>query len=220
MAQAKKLQNFFNDFLPQKYFDFRRSAHELTSNQAVVAELLRICCEEDDVKAIQMAFERILGKPEKVVVIKRTLVKTIYPDAQTKQFAPEVNDRVMDEFRPAPVTENKVVITADNAPGILLMNMVDEIGEKEREYSYTVLDKKDQHTVAEVMAANLYGIAMRGSNLGAIKLLFDYLDGAVADVVRLEGENTIVLESWADVAPYEAIQGDDGVYYVEQASVE
>lgn len=67
---------------------------------------------------------------------------------------------------------------------------------------------------------NLYGIAMRGSNLGAIKLLFDYLDGAVADVVRLEGETTIWLESWADVAPYEAIKGEDGIYYVEQESVQ
>lgn len=220
MAQAKKLQNSFNDFLPQKYFDFKREMHNLTSNQAVVAELLRICCEEDDVKAIQMAFERILGKPEKVVVIKRTIVRTVFPDARTKALKAEVDDRVQDEFKPVAITENKVVISADNAPGILLQEMVSKIGEKEREYSYSVLDDKDRYTVAEVLAANIYGIAMRGSNLGAIKLLFDYLDGAVADVVRLEGENIIELESWADVAPFEAIQGEDGVFYVEQESVE
>lgn len=219
MAQAKKLQNSFNDFLPQKYFDFRRGTSKLTSNQAVVAELLRICCEEDDVKAIQMAFERILGKPEKVIVIKHTTVRTLFPDARTKKLKPEIDDRVQDEFKPASITENKVVITADNAPGILLKKMVDDIGEKERDYSYNVLDDKDKYTVAEVMAANLYGIAMRGSNLGAIKLLFDYLDGAVADVVRLEGENTIELESWADVAPFEAVQGEDGIFYVEEEAV-
>lgn len=219
MAQAKKLQNSFNNFLPQKYREFRLGASELSSNQAVVAELLRICCEEEDVKAIQMAFERILGKPEKVVVIKRTTVRTLFPDALTKQLQPEVDDRVVDDFRPAPITENKVVISEDNAPGILLRKMIDEIGDKEREYSYKVLDDKDKYTVAEVMAANLYGIAMRGSNLGAIRLLFDYLDGAVADVVRLEGENTIELESWADVAPFEAVQGEDGVYYVEEEAV-
>lgn len=215
----KKLQNSFNIFLPQKYRDFRMGAHKLTSNQAVVAELLRICCEEDDVKAIQMAFERILGKPEKVVVIKHTLVRTVFPDARTKALTAEINDRVMDEYQVPAVTENKVVIDADNAPGILLNKMIEEIGEKDREYSYTVLDDKDKYTVAEVMAANLYGIAMRGSNLGAIKLLFDYLDGAVADVVRLEGENTILLESWADVAPFEAIQGEDGIWYVEEEAV-
>lgn len=215
----KKLQNSFNDFLPQKYFDFRLGVRDLNSNQAVVAELLRICCEEDDVKAIQMAFERVLGKPEKVIIIKRTLVKTVFPDARTKALKPMVDDRVQDETQLASVTENKVVISEDNAPGILLRKMIDEIGTKEREYSYTVLDKKDQHTVAEVMAANLYGIAMRGSNLGAIKLLFDYLDGSVADVVRLEGENTIELESWADVAPFEAKQGEDGVFYVEKEAV-
>lgn len=219
MAQAKKLQNSFNTFLPQLYFDFRRGAHELLSNQAVVAELLRICCEEDDVKAIQMAFERILGKPEKVIVIKHTLVRTIFPDARTKALTAEVNDRVMDEFQVPAVTENKVVIDADNAPGLLLNKMMDEIGVKEQNYVWKVLDDKDKYTVAEVMVANLYGIAMRGANLGAIKLLFDTLDGCVADVVRLEGENTILLESWADVAPFEAVQGEDGIWYIEEEAV-
>jgi hypothetical protein len=192
--------------------------HELTSNQAVVAELIRICCEGSDVKAIQMAFERILGKPEKVVVIKRTLVRTIYVDAQARKPVAEIDDRVRDEVR-AVSTENKVVISADNAPGILLKRMVDEIGEKERDYSYKVLDDKDRYEVAEVMAANLYGIAMRGANLAAIDLLFNYLDGAVADVVRLEGEDTIMLEDYADIAPYEAKQGEDGIWYVEEEAV-
>ncbi len=219
MADTTKLQNSFNDFLPQKYFNFRRSAESLTSNEAVVAELLRICCEENDVKAIEMAFERILGKPEKVIVIKRTIVRMVFPDARTKQPKAIIDDSVHDEFAPPEITRNKVVIDESNAPGLLLRKMLDEIGEKERSYSYAVLDKKDEYTVAEVMTANLYGIAMRGRNLGAIKLLFDYLDGAVADVVRLEGEDTILLENWADVAPFEAVQGDDGVYYVEQESV-
>lgn len=215
----KKLQNSFNDFLPQKYLDFRRDIHQLNSNQAVVAELLRISCEEDDVKAIQMAFERILGKPEKVIVIKRTLVRTVFPDAKTKELKAEVDDRVQDEFQAPALTENKVVIDEDNAPGILLRRMIDELGEKDQTYVWEVLDNKNKHTVAEVMAANLYGIAMRGSNLGAIRLLFDYLDGAVADVIRLDGEDTILLESWADVAPFEAVQGEDGVFYVETEGV-
>lgn len=215
----KKLQNSFNEFLPQKYRDFQMDAHKLTSNQAVVAELLRICCEENDVKAIQMAFERILGKPEKVVVIKRTLVRTVFPDAKTKALKPVVDNEAQDEVNVHSITETAVVVDEKNAPGILLKKMIDEIGGKQQDYVWQVIDKKDQHTVAEVMVANLYGIAMRGANIGAIKLLFDYLDGAVADVVRLEGENTIELESWADVAPFEAVQGEDGIFYVETESV-
>jgi len=216
----KKLQNSFNDFLPQKYLTFRRSVSQLNSNQAVVAELLRICCEEDDVKAIKLAFERILGKPEKVIVIKRTIVRTVFPDAIGKAKAALIDDRVYDEVdSTVSLFENKLVIDESNAPGILLRKMLDEIGEKEREYSYNVIDDKDRYTVAEVMVANLYGIAMRGSNLGAITMLFDYLDGCVADVIRLDGEDTVLLESWADVAPYEAKQGDDGVWYIETEAV-
>lgn len=214
-----KLQNSFNDFLPLKYFDFRRGMDKLTSNEAVVAELIRICCEEDDVKAIKMAFERILGKPEKVIIIKRTLVRTIFPDARTKSLQPTLKEVALDESRPTEITENKIVVTADNAPGLILKEKVDAIGDKPRQYSYDVLDNKDKFEVAEVMAANLYGIAMRGSNLAAIDLLFNYLDGAVADIIRLEGENTIMLESWADVAPYEAKQDENGVWYVEEESV-
>lgn len=214
--RQKKLQNYFNDFLPQGYHDFRKDIYGLTSNQAVVAELLRTCCEEKDVKAIEMAFERILGKPEKVVIIKRTMVRIEYPDALTKALKPNFDDRVVDEVRVVNTDDSKVVIDANNAPGLLLEQMVDEIGDKPRDYSYQVLENKNQHTVAEVMAANLYGIAMSGSNLSAIKLLFDYIDGSVADVIRLEGLDTILLENWADVAPYEAIQADDGVWYVER----
>lgn len=216
---AKKLQNSFNDFLPQNYFDFRRAAHTLTSNQAVVAELLRLCCEEDDVKAIQMAFERILGKPEKVIIIKRTLVKTMFPDATKKSLHPIIETRVQDETAAVSITENKVIVDEANAPGVLLRKELDAIGESERLTAFDILDEKDAYTVVQVMAANLYAIAMKGANLGAIKLLFDYLDGAVADVVRLEGEDTILLESWADTAPYEAVQDAEGVWYVETEAV-
>jgi hypothetical protein len=216
----KKLQNSFNDFLPQNYLIFHRSVSLLSANQAVVAELLRICCEGDDVKAIKLAFERILGKPEKVIVIKRTLVRTIFPDASKKSLTPVINDRVQDETsHNVTEFEDKLIIDEANAPGVLLRKMLDKIGEEGRDYAYHVVDKKDQFTVAEVMVANLYAIAMRGANLAAITMLFDYLDGAVADVIRLDGEDTILLESYADIAPYEAQQDDDGVWYIQTEAV-
>lgn len=197
------------------------SIPKLTSNQAVVASLIRICCEEDDVKAIKIAFERILGKPEKVIVIKRTLVRTVFPDATKKATTPLIDDRVKDQTAAVSITDNQDLIIVDeaNAPGIALTKKMEEIGDSVNTYSYDVLDEKDKYTVAEVMVANLYGIAMRGSNLAAIDMLFDYLDGAVADVVRLEGQDTILLESWADVAPYEAKQNADGVWYIETESI-
>jgi hypothetical protein len=217
----KKLQNSFNEFLPMKYLDFHRGLLKLTANEAVVAELIRICCEEDDVKAIKIAFERILGKPEKVVVIKRTKVRTIFPDALAKKLTPELNNRVMDESAAVAITERDDLVVVDeaNAPGVLLRSMLDKIGDSGREYAYEVVENKNRYPVAEVMVANLYAIAMRGSNLAAIMMLFDYLDGAVADVVRLDGEDVILLESWADEAPYEATQDDDGTWYVETEAI-
>lgn len=213
-----KLQNYFKDFLPLKYHDFQVARNQMTANQAVVAELLRVCCEEDDVKAMKMAFERILGKPEKVVIIKRTATRIIYPDAKQKAISPVAEEAPLPSLTEA-ITEDSVVVSAAEAPGMLLRKMLDEIGEKPAEYAYDVIDDKAQHSVAHVFAANVYAVAMRGGNLGAINLLFDYLDGSIADVIRIEGEQTIELENYADEAPHDAIQDENGVYYVEKVVV-
>ena len=214
---SKKLQNSFNDFLPMNYRDFKVGLPNLTSNPGVVASLLRICCEEDDIKAIKLAFERILGKPEKVLVIKRMKVRMLYPEATAKMSQPEVSERVEDEVAIAP-EDTKVVIDAKDAPGQLLRQRLDEMGDKPATYAYEVLENKNEYTVVEVVVANLYAIALRGSNLAAIAMLFDYLDGAVADVIRIGTDDTIMLENYAEVAPYEAKQDENGIYYVEQES--
>lgn len=219
MAQAKKLQNYFRDFLPLNYREFRQAVQTMTANQSVVAELLRICCEEDDVKAMKMAFERILGKPEKVLVIKRTVIKTIYPDAQAKRPTPIIDTRVQDETAVTETEDEPIIVEEADSPSFMLRRQLDIIGDGGQQKAYHIGDNRNQFTVAEVFAANVYATAMRGGNLGAIDLLFNYLDGAVADVVRLEGEDTLVLENYADVAPYEAKLGDDGVWYIESEAV-
>ena len=219
MAQAKKLQNYFRDFLPLNYREFRQLVPNMTSNQAVVAELLRVCCEDDDVKAMKMAFERILGKPEKVLLIKRTIVKMIYPDATKKLDKPVIDTRVQDETAVIEQEDEPIIVEEAESPSYMLKKELDTIGDAGQSRAYTICDNRNQFTVAEVFAANVYATAMRGGNLGAIDLLFNYLDGAVADVIRLEGEDTLVLENYADIAPYEAIQGEDGVWYIESEGV-
>lgn len=219
MERTKKLQNFFSVFLPLNYKEFRRRVPEMTANEAVVAELLRICCEEDDVKAMKMAFERILGKPEKVLVIKRTVVRTVYPDAQLRRDTPLLDTRVQDETQVVATEDEPIIIDAADSPSFMLRKELDTIGNNGRQRAYSITDEKNKYTVAEVFAANVYAVAMTGGNLGAIDLLFNYLDGAVADVVRIEGTDTLVLENYADVAPYEAKQDDDGVWYVESEAV-
>ena len=208
-----KLNNYFKDHLPKNYRDFRLSVHKMSSNEAVVAELLRICCEEDNVQAIKLFFERTLGKPEKTIIIKRTSIRMEYPNATQKALKPQ--DEV--ETTTTSPLENKVVIEEKDSPGWLLNRALDKIGESGQEYAYEVIEDKDRYPVIEVLAANLYAIAMRGGNLQAITLLFNYLDGSVADVIRLDAEDTILLENYAEQAPYNAIQDEDGVWYVEEA---
>lgn len=219
MAQAKKLQNYFRDFLPLNYREFRQAVPQMTANQSVVAELLRVCCEEDDVKAMKMAFERILGKPEKVLVIKRTVVRTVFPDADTRLAKPVIDTRTQDETALVETEDEPVIVEEAESPSYMLRKELDTIGGTGQQRAYHISDNRNKFTVAEVFAANVYATAMRGGNLGAIDLLFNYLDGAVADVVRLEGEDVLVLENYADVAPYEAKLGDDNIWYVESEAI-
>ena len=194
------------------YREFRLSVHKMSSNEAVVAELLRICCEEDNVQAIKLFFERTLGKPEKTIIIKRTSIRMEYPNATKKALKPQIEE----ETTAVSPLESKVIVEEKDSPGWLLNQALDKIGESGQEYAYEVIEDKDRYPVIEVLAANLYAIAMRGGNLNAITLLFDYLDGAIADVIRLDAEDTILLENYAEQAPYNAIQDENGVWYVEE----
>ena len=194
------------------YREFRLSVHKMSSNEAVVAELLRICCEEDNVQAIKLFFERTLGKPEKTIVIKRTSIRMEYPNATKKALKPQIEE----ETTAVSPLESKVIVEEKDSPGWLLNQALDKIGESGQEYAYEVIEDKDKYSVIEVLAANLYAIAMRGGNLNAITLLIDYLDGAIADVIRIDAEDTILLENYAEQAPYNAIQDENGVWYVEE----
>ena len=207
-----KLNNYFKDHLSKNYRDFRLSVHKMSSNEAVVAELLRICCEEDNVQAIKLFFERTLGKPEKTIVIKRTSIRMEYPNVTKKALEPG------DETETTTISplENKVIVEEKDSPGWLLNRALDKIGESGQEYAYEVIEDRDKYPLIEVLASNLYAIAMRGGNLNAITLLFNYLDGSVADVIRLDDQDTILLENYAEQAPYEAKQDEDGVWYVEE----
>ena len=207
-----KLNNYFKDHLSKNYRDFRLSVHKMSSNEAVVAELLRICCEEDNVQAIKLFFERTLGKPEKTIIIKRTSIRMEYPNATKKALEPQVEE----ETTTISPLESKVIVEEKDSPGWLLNRALDKIGESGQEYAYEVIEDKDRYPVIEVLAANLYAIAMRGGNLNAITLLFNYLDGSIADVIRLDAEDTILLENYAEQAPYNAIQDENGVWYVEE----
>lgn len=212
MEKTKKLQPYFKDFLPLNFREFKLAIPQMTNNQATVANLLRICAEDDDIKAIKIAFERIIGKPEKVTVIKRTRVRMVYPDAETKLLEKPISVEKPVVIDPL---QDKVVLDEKDAPGFILRRALDDLGDLNNEFAYEVVDKKNEYSLVEVIVANLFSIATRGSNIGAIDLLFNYLDGSVADVIRVEGVETLVLENYADVAPYEAVQDEEGVWYVE-----
>lgn len=123
---------------------------------------------------------------------------------------------------PAPLgassTENDqtIFLEAKDAPSAVLWRIMDKMGEMGSATASQIVDNPSSHIVAEVLVANLYLMAMRGGDLKAIELVFDYIDGAVADVVRLEDDNIIVIDDYSEIAPYNAVKDTTGVWCVEE----
>lgn len=188
---------------------------ELNAGDAVVAQLLSICCEDKDIKAMRLAFERILGKPEKVVVIKRCRTRVLYPDATGRLGAGDDTSAPALETGSPIILPDDVVISGHEAPGVYLRELLGKVCDMKQSDVFAVLDDRESHDVATVLVCNLYAVAILGANLGAIEILFNYLDGSVADVVRIETDSVIELEDYSDKAPYNAIKNSDGVWCVE-----
>jgi len=195
------------------YRQWRLSRPGLTIAQQVPAELLYICCTENNTNAMKLAFERILGKPERALVIKRVITRVIYPDAFKKALKPSK------PIHPLPLRNEEdttlTVIDEEQSPSYLVKKTLNTLGDTEGQKMYDILEYKDRYTVAEVFCANVYACAIAGHNVNIMRLLFDYLDGAVADVVRVTTDDVLLLEDYAKEAPYEAKQDENGVWYVD-----
>lgn len=109
-----------------------------------------------------------------------------------------------------------IILEARDAPSAVLWRIMDKMGEMSAEVASQIVDNPSHHIVAEVLVANLYLMAMRGGDLKAIELVFDYIDGAVADVVRLEDDNIIVIDDYSEIAPYNAVKDTTGVWCIEE----
>lgn len=193
--------------------EWRLSRPGLTIAQQVPAELLYICCTENNTNAMKLAFERILGKPERALVIKRVITRVIYPEACKKALKPSKPIRLL----PLRNEEGNslTVIDEEQSPSYLVKKTLNTLGGAEGQKMYDILEYKDRYTVAEVFCANVYACAIAGHNVNIMRLLFDYLDGAVADVVRVTTDDVLLLEDYAKEAPYEAKQDENGVWYVD-----
>ena len=212
---SKKLENCFNEFLPMNYRQWRLSRPGLTIAQQVPAELLYICCTENNTNAMKLAFERILGKPERALVITRVITRVIYPEALKKAL--KSSDKPALKALPLRDEEGNTltVVDEEQSPSYLVKKTLNTLGDTEGQKMYDILEYKDRYTVAEVFCANVYACAIAGHNVNIMRLLFDYLDGAVADVVRVTTDDVLLLEDYAKEAPYEAKQDENGVWYVD-----
>lgn len=162
---------------------------------------------------MKLAFERILGKPERALVIKRVITRVIYPEALKKAL------KSSKSIRPLPLRNEEgdllTVVDEEQSPSYLVKKTLNTLGDAEGQKMYDILEYKDRYTVAEVFCANVYACAIAGHNVNIMRLLFDYLDGAVADVVRVTTDDVLLLEDYAKEAPYEAKQDENGVWYVD-----
>lgn len=213
--------------LMTNYGDLIRSSSKFNNYQYVVYNLLRCCIEDANIKAIMLAFDRVCGKVEKPIIVRNTSVKVQFLEAKSKSDNPEdvyvistgatVAERQAEILskKPDRADDGVVVLPESEQPSHMLNRSLDEIGGLSPDDLTEILDNPTDYPTHLVFVASLFSIAQASTGLGGIRVIFDRVDGAVADIIVVENDQDVVLlENYADVAPYNAVLNADGVYEV------
>ena len=210
--EKRTLSYHFNEMLNENYGELWRNSHTFSNNKNAVFGLVRLCCEEANIDAIRMAFERTIGKVAKPVVIRHISVQTRFPYATRLASHSSVKNAIQSNQQ----AQGAISVQAHQLPSHVLTDALNKIGGSNQDFLAEVLDNKKKHNTALVVAANLYAVAQSGKNMASVKLLFELLDGAVADVVEVYEQKPVQLTNYAEEAPANAKMGSDGVYFIEQ----
>lgn len=159
-----------------------------------------------NVRSIKTALERVDGKVSKPVEIRTPRIVHKYINAKTNtgpKFLP----------RAAVSPDNSEVVREANAlPSFSIRGMIEKLEDKPKTVVHTILENKTKFKVVEVIAAKLYDLAHHEEQK-AIDEILDQIDGKVADVIEILGEDIELLE-YQDEAPINAIL-ENGVYVVK-----
>lgn len=218
-SNKKQLQEWLNQALTTTYGELLTLYKVASNKQRSVLSLVMECCELPNLEAIGMTFDRVVGKVAKPVEVRVVRTRYLYVNATAKELTPPPAPPQQAQIDYDDDADQEVIVPEEMLPSDFLLRELERVGMMTKEETNAVLDDRNNHQVATVMCANLYTAlshSKSGVRMGAIRLLFDRFDGAVADKVLISaGDDLIRLPNYAQVAPYNAKKNSKGYYYLD-----
>lgn len=207
----------FNDIINwkwSKYLKEKENFSHHTSYENAIFDVIDAIV-NGSLKAIRIALERVDGKVETPVEVIYPKVYMLFPYAVTDSHSIQDDTPVAEK---ALVTKPKIDIeTAGLRETVKLLGhsplaAVDAIISNQEALSKDATADVWDPYVKSVVAAKLFMLS-RGK-LDAISEILDQIDGKVAEVVRVMGED-IYIVSYSKIAPQAAKINKDGVLQIE-----
>ena len=216
MENKRELKGFLEKWLPKTYGEMIRDEINMTNKERLASTLVKLICDGGNMKAINIALDRLVGKVEKAIIIRKVTVRQLYVDATQREL--EAKEKMVVDERPDVIEykdNNDIILNKEETPSFLLEKELEIVGDADKQYIGEILDNKEIYSVARVMSTSLYSQAIISNNIEAIRVLFDRIDGAVADVVNIYDDSLIVVPNYSKKAPMDAKQDSNGTFYVD-----
>lgn len=225
-----KITEGFRDIIELEWSEFRKL--ELDPNQsnfdAVIATLVRSCL-KGNMRAIQMALDRLDGKVAMEIEVEYPQFYTLYPQATKAADSAEIldADEMGNVTLPDPMQSDEahVVVTVEEPeemPTGSLRAVLDRMMAAPKQTVTNILgwvelvDKGDttlgDPLVKSVIIAGLMKLVHDG-RVNAIFEILDQIDGKVADKYKVLGAD-VFMYNYSEVAPAGAVKNADGIYQI------
>lgn len=241
MSDRGQLGEFLKKVIDWNWAEFclAEKDDKYTGLEATVFALVRTAASAK-LNAIKLAIDRVDGKLETPLQVIYPKVYTTFPFAKERALPPpntEPPQALLADIErltgPPEAEEDDAKIAS-----MSLRQTLEKLAESPRKVTPAILQAKElverdpqayanpndeavakkAPLVKSVIAANLMQLA-HDRSFDAINEVFDQIDGKLVETFRVLGED-MFLDSYAEIAPYDAVLNKDGIYQRENKELQ
>lgn len=237
-----RITDGFRDIIELDWTDFRALEQEpsITNFDAVICSLVRACV-KGNLRAIQMALDRLDGKIAAEIEVEYPKFYTLYPNATTTKDDPDIIDgdapytvKIENGVMTVPADDGHITLggaadleelhaESEELPTGSLRAVLEKMLESPKEIVDRILGTASAIDKGEDIPANVYvkSVIVAGlmklvhdGRISAVFEVLDQIDGKVADKIKLLGAD-VFLTRYDAIAPAGAVKNEQGVYQLE-----
>jgi len=225
------LKSRFEEMLHIDWYEFCKleADKSATVDDGALCSLIRICADSDDISAAKLAFDRADGiQPTQIEIrvpkfyIRYVNAKEIEPGEKALEAPEDDKKDKKSNYDPASAKLRETLSEMRSMPRDVIRVVMLYKKRIEKAFDDGTPIEKSQHKpmVKSVIVANLLRNVQKGK-FKAIELVFDQIDGKLPKAIQLLGGEDVYIDDSLnlEVAPANAVLGEDGVYFAEDKAM-